>query len=171
MACQVRVATEVLHELQLEERAARLQLRAEEMALAAERGGEESADEEQEEDAEETEGETKEMKVVKQMEELTRIRSEKAVKLIAAYMRGFITRRLMKNVRIAMERCRELWEHVGVAEAAMDAQLAAFNGMRLRQRTHELKVLQTRLEAQSKAKEVRIVLTLFCSASRGGHAS
>ena len=60
----MRVATEVLHELQLEERAARLQTRAEEAARAAE-GGEESVDEEGEEDAEDEEGEgdTKEMKV------------------------------------------------------------------------------------------------------------
>jgi len=57
----VRVATEVLHELQLEERAARLQTRAEEAARAAE-GGEESVDEEGEEDAEDEE-DTKEMKV------------------------------------------------------------------------------------------------------------
>lgn len=148
-AYEVREATEVLHELQLEERAARVQAHMEEATLAAADDGDESAEEQEEE------GDTKEVKVVKQMEELSRIRSEKAARLMQAYMRGFITRRLMKNILQMMERCRQLWEYLGVAPAAMEAQLATLNVMRLRPRTHELRLLQTRLEAQAKAKEVK----------------
>ncbi|KAK3278801.1 hypothetical protein CYMTET_13287 [Cymbomonas tetramitiformis] len=108
------------------------------------------------------EAETSEAQVLRRMEELSKLRDDKAARLIQSHMRGHRARIQMKVMREQMGTARKLWTLLRVAYLDQEMWLKKLSGLKLperiallREKITELRYAVEKKEAEDLAKEAR----------------